>query len=445
MTSYPKQSIKNKFYIENLGCAKNLVDAEVLIRNLKDYNLELVDSPDFADLIIVNTCGFINPAKEESIDVLLDFRNNYPEKKVVGIGCLTQRYFNDLPKLMPNIDGFAKNRNVNNAVDLVLRVLGIEKEDLDKKSSLENREPIFSTKGSAYVKIAEGCYHNCSFCAIPIIRGGLVSRTIDSILKEINFLLDSGVYELNLIAQDLAAFGTDRGKNEFLDLIKSILSINKKFVVRMLYIHPDFFPLEILDLCKNDERLLPYFDIPFQHASKDVLKGMNRKGSFKEYLDLIKKIRKELPNSIIRSTFMTGFPNENSDDFEILKEFIREAKLDWVGFFEYSREEDTKSYDMISSFKYKRSKKNAKKRRMILESIQEKITEENLQRFIDKDLEVIIEEVVEGVDLYLARAYMNAPEVDGVIVVSGEDLKVGDIVNCKILRVNSPDLDAVVI
>ncbi|MEA1910047.1 MAG: MiaB/RimO family radical SAM methylthiotransferase, partial [Spirochaetota bacterium] len=343
------------FYLENLGCSKNQVDAEVMIVSLQKEGWEYTLNADKAELIIVNTCGFIEAAKKESIDTAISFRDTYPGKKILMAGCFAQRYGADLLDKMPEIDGVFGNRNLQIVPEVAESVfLGDRPAILPLEgSSRPERTNLLSFPGSAYVKISEGCNHRCSYCAIPIIRGNLRSRTVEDLLSEIKGLLSSGILEINLIAQDLAALGTDRKEKDFIKLLGEISKLSGTFWIRLLYIHPDYFPLELLDVVAADKRILPYFDIPFQHAAKSVLTGMGRRGSSSEYLNLVETIRRKIPESIIRSTFMVGFPGETSAYRRELLDFQAAASLDWVGTFIYSREEDTRAYSMRGSLSHK--------------------------------------------------------------------------------------------
>ncbi len=440
-----KENSKKKFYVENLGCSKNQVDAEVMITTLGEEGWDYVSTSDKADLIIVNTCGFIEAAKTESIDTAISFRAMYPGKKILMAGCFAQRYGSALLDKMPEIDGVFGNLNLQKVPGVARSVIMGERTAVLplEGSSRPERTRLLSFPGSAYVKISEGCNHRCSYCAIPIIRGKLRSRRIDDIITEIKSLLNSGIFEINLIAQDLAALGTDRKDKDFPDLLREISSISGDFWVRLLYIHPDNFPLELLDIIAEDKRILPYFDIPFQHASKVILSKMGRRGSSAEYLELVNTIRSKIPESVIRSTFMAGFPGETAAHRRELLEFQAKASLDWVGFFIYSREEDTKAYSMRGSLGHKLAVRVASKFKHKLELKQRVITENRIERFVGLDLDVLIEERIEAEPIALGRAYLNAPEVDGSVVVLSDKVVPGQLVKCRITRSNGIDLEAV--
>lgn len=436
-----------KFYIETLGCSKNQVDSESMLASVEAYDYSFTKEADEADFIIINTCGFIKTAKEQSIETFLSFREAYPGKKIIIAGCFAQRYFDTIKELFPDADGFYGSQSPSQIGEIVRGVLEGEKPSvkIDDGIVQVERNTVFNFKGSVFVKVAEGCNNNCNYCAIPIIRGQIKSRTLDDVYNEIVSLLGKGYFEINLIAQDLAAWGEDLGQKNLIELLKMLSLLEGKFWIRLLYIHPDKFPVQLLELCKKDPRILPYFDIPFQHASETVLKKMGRDGSYDKHMALVKRIRHELPDSIIRSTIMLGHPGEGNKEFLEVKSFLEEARLDWVGFFVYSREEDTESYNMRGEFLDKISNRAANKRKIILEDIQSVITTERLQGWIGQTITVLVEEAVKEEDLFIGRSSIDAPEVDGLVVLKGEGLKEGDVVKAKVLNVSSVDLIAEVV
>ncbi len=436
----------HSFYLENLGCSKNQVDAEVMITKLVEAGWTWARAPGDAECIIVNTCGFIEPAKEESIETTLLFRQQYPHKKILMTGCFAQRYGGELLDQLPEVDGVFGNHDLNRIPDALSATLEGKRMTLlpDAGGGYPRRSALLSFPGSAHVKISEGCNHRCSYCAIPLIRGSLRSRPAQDVISEIEQLVREGVVEINLIAQDLAAFGTDRGEGEFIRLLEGISRLKGTFWIRLLYIYPDDFPYEILAVMKKDKRFLPYFDLPFQHASTTVLSPMGRRGSRAQYLRLLGRIREALPAAVIRSTFMAGFPSEGPEDRAELLSFIGEAALDWAGFFIYSREEDTKAYSMYSSADYKAAVSAAEAFKPRLEELQERITEERMDRFVGRELDILIEEKVAGASLFFGRGYLQAPDVDGsTIVRSGKVLHPGELIRCRIVQRNGIDLEAV--
>jgi ribosomal protein S12 methylthiotransferase len=401
-----------KYYIEPLGCAKNQVDAETMIAHLNSAGALLVENPDDAGLIIVNSCGFIEEAKREAIDVTLKFRKIYPAKKIILTGCLAQRYLKELEQELSEVDGIIGNSSLDGIVPLAFGLTGAAPA---RAASNPARVKLLSLPGSAYVKIAEGCDNRCSFCAIPLIRGGLRSRSIDDIVYECEAHLSRGILELCLIAQDLASYGTDTGGEGRLPaLLKALSALKGDFWVRLLYLHPDHFPFGILETIAADLRFLPYFDIPFQHVSPALLAAMNRHGGPDEYISLIGRIRELLPDSVFRSTFLTGFPGETDADFARLLDFQDAARLDWLGVFVFSREEGAPAYNL----KGRPSKKTARERKLLLETRQIQITGERMRRFTGRRMTALVEEAVDGdTGLYLGRLFCQAPEVDGALVI----------------------------
>ena len=435
-------------YIENLGCAKNQVDAEILSCSLEKDGWSLTDDAQKADLIRVNTCGFIESAREESINTFFELRELNPKARIIVSGCLAQRYGQELSEQLPEADGIFGNRDlkqINGFVENLSpksRLLVPEYPDPD--SEIYDRKELFGYPGSAYLKISEGCNHRCGFCAIPLIRGGLRSRSMDSILDEARTLVARGVREINLIAQDLAAYGTDQGgKSRFPELLQKITDIPGDFRVRMLYIHPDAFPFEILDMIRTNPKIIPYFDIPIQHASPALLRPMKRMGDAQVYTDLVSRIRSALPECVIRTTIMLGFPGETDADFDMVYDFVKTNRFNWMGSFVYSREEGTYAWDLTDEKTHEALSKVAARRQKKLEKLQEKITSEHLQEFVGREYDVLIEELIEGEDLAIGRIWAQAPEVDGLTVVMGRGMEPGKVYRCGITKVNGVDLEAV--
>jgi ribosomal protein S12 methylthiotransferase len=378
--------------------------------------------PGEADLIIVNSCGFIESAKQESINAVLAWRKQYPGKKILLAGCLSQRYAAELAESLPEADVLFGNGDLAQITEAAGRALGRKPETAASGTgpgaAVSGRRPLLSLPGSAYVKISEGCNNRCAFCAIPLIRGPLACRPVPEILAECRELIRRGVREINLIGQDTGSYRAPDAAGALPDLLEALSVLEGRFWVRLLYIHPDNFPPAILDTMARDRRFLPYFDIPFQHGSAKILAAMNRRGNAATYLRLIGAIRERLPGAVIRSTLMTGFPGETEEDFAALLDFQEKARLDWLGCFAWSREEDTPAYAM----KNRVPKKLAEDRKRFIEERQIPITEKNMDRFAGQELDVLVEEKIEGEEgLYLGRLYCQAPEVDGAAVIRGED------------------------
>ncbi len=302
-----------------------------------------------------------------------------------------------------------------------------------------SRKILFDFPGTAHLKITEGCSNHCTYCAIPLIRGELRSRSVDDVVAEAQELIARGIHELVLIGQDLGNFGKDRaGRCLLSELLERLDSLEGAFRVRVLYIHPDHFPWEILPIIRRSAKIAPYFDLPFQHASESVLARMNRRGSMKTYLELIAKIRNELPQTMIRSTFLVGFPGETEEDFEMLLQFQQEAALDWLGAFAYSREENTPAYTM----KPRVPKAVAHARKAAVEEAQIPITAARLARFVGAEDTFIVEEAFDRDELSIARGWMQAPDVDGVTLIHTQ-LTPGSLVRARIISVNGVDFNAV--
>jgi ribosomal protein S12 methylthiotransferase len=444
-----------RYYLDPFGCAKNQVDAETMIGFLQEARWVLVEDPAEAQVIIINSCGFIEQAKQESINAALMYRKTYPDKKIILAGCLAQRYAQELSVALPEVDLIFGNRDVTKITQAALLALDsgetsvscrvfVPAENssvLDAGVSAQGRRPLLSLPGSAYVKIAEGCDNHCTFCAIPRIRGPLRSRTLSGIVDECRELLDRGIKELCLIGQDLGSYGTDRtgGTSELPQLLEALSQVEGRFWVRMLYLHPDRFPFPILEIIRQDPRLLPYFDLPFQHGASRILRAMNRRGSGESYLALIQHIRELLPDATIRSSFLTGFPGETERDFQSLLHFQAQAQLDWVGCFTYSREEDTPAYSM----KPRIPPGIAVARKGLIETRQIPITEKQLDRFLGRTVEALVQgKVPEKTDQYLARLKCQAPEVDGLTFVrSATPLIPGTFISGKVFTRHGFDLE----
>jgi ribosomal protein S12 methylthiotransferase len=442
-----------RYFLDPFGCVKNQVDAETMMALLDASGWEAVKAPEAADLIIVNSCGFIESAKRESIDAVLAYRRDYPGTRILLAGCLAQRYAAELSQSLPEADGLFGNADLSRIVQAASAALEGSPQTLIPPAPPQQEpvqmgaRPLLSPPGSAYVKIAEGCNNRCSFCAIPGIRGPLRSRPVASVLDECKALLARGVRELCLIGQDLGSYGRDfpaaGSSAPLVELLRALSALEGDFWARLLYIHPDNFPLPLLNLCQADSRLLPYFDLPFQHGSAAVLRAMNRRGDAASYLALIERIRAALPDAAIRSAVLTGFPGETDADFQALVDFQARAQLDWLGVFTYSREEDTPAYTM----KGRVPKKLAAERKGIIEERQIPLTQARMSRFIGREMTALTEERIEGeAGLSLGRVFCQAPEVDGAAVLHADrDLRPGEFVRCKVFAQAGFDLEAAVL
>jgi ribosomal protein S12 methylthiotransferase len=448
---------RGRYFLDPFGCAKNQVDAETMMAVLDGSAWTRVEDSAAADIIIINSCGFIESAKQESINAVLSYRKRYPGKKILLAGCLAQRYAEELPASLVEADGFFGNTDPGAIVAAANRVFkkpGLRPEtpgSLPVSASLLAARPLLSLPGQAYIKISEGCNNRCAFCAIPVIRGPLRSRPVPELVEECRGLLGRGVRELCLVGQDLGSYAADLGGTGLPELLEALSTLDGHFWARLLYIHPDHFPRPILDICRRDSRFLPYFDLPFQHGSAGILRSMGRRGDPERYLRLIAEIRGALPDAVIRSTFLTGFPGETGEDFRQLLDFQARAKLDWLGVFAYSREEDTPAYSM----KGRVPQKTAAQRKAVIEERQTGISEKQMDRFVGRSMEALVEEAVDlqSIDLqlvdheclYLGRLYCQAPEVDGSVVLrSGKPLATGTFVQGRIVARRGFDLEMLV-
>ena len=427
------------FSIISLGCSKNQVDAEKLQGGLISAGFFPAEESSDADLLIINTCGFITPAKEESISVILDAldmksepRDGVMPRRVAVTGCLSQRYFEALSADMPEID-FLYGLLDDNFIPAMSRELQIA---LDG-SPEESQVPLVRGLAYRYIKISEGCSNNCSYCAIPLIRGPLRSISPGEILDDVRAAAADGALEINLIGQDTALYRHgNTGLAELLALVSGVPGIRW---IRVLYCHPDHVTPEIIEALASIEKVVPYIDLPFQHVSTPILKSMNRGGSYDIYRDLVTRVRDRVPDIRIRSTFMTGYPGEKESDFKEILDFLSEMKLDRVGAFTFSPEEDTAA----ALLKETVSPRRAKKRHDRLMSLQQKISEEKLRAVIGQRIPALVEEQIDE-KTWVGRSIYDAPEVDGVFYLTGEPLKGNSIVTAEVTDAVEYDLIGVV-
>ena len=413
-----------KIALISLGCAKNLVDSENILGLLLKNHYEIVNNKEEADILIINTCGFIEASKKESIDVILDNINK--KQKVVVTGCLVNRYVDDLKKSIPEVDLWIPIRDYPRFTQLLAT---LDKDITNYEGLNDNYRLVSTGTYSAYLKIGEGCSNCCTYCAIPLIRGPYVSRPYEDIIKEAKKLASEGYKELIVLEQDTTRYGLDlKEKKTIVDLLKGLLEIKELSFIRLLYLYPDEITDELIDLIAKEKRLTPYFDIPIQHSEDKILKAMNRRGDKAYLTNLFKKIKTKIPNAILRTTVMVGFPGETKQDFDNLLKFIEEVKFDHLGGFTYSREEGTKSYD----FPHQVRQATKQKRLDDLMALQQKISYDLNKRHIGEIMNGLVVGKENG--YYLLRSYWNAPDdVDGKILFSSEEeLNEGDIVNVKI-------------
>jgi len=436
--------IQIKIGIVSLGCAKNTVDTEMMMGILKRQNHQFVQDPEEADVIIVNTCGFINDAKKESIDTIFEmagFKSHASVKGVVVTGCLSKRYKELLFDEIPEADVFLGTENYHQIGEAVLAAYRGERKMFFDNESIDYmpQERVLTTyPHSAYIKIAEGCNNRCSYCAIPFIRGAFRSRTYESILEEAAFLVSIGVKEITLIAQDTSKYGTDIYKKACLaELLKKVSNVNGVKWLRVLYSYPEGITDDVLNVIYNTENICNYIDMPIQHFSDNVLKMMNRKNTYQSVMRLIDKIRKNYPDMTLRTTLMVGFPGETEADFELLKESVKKAAFDRLGVFSFSKEEDTKAYE------YDETVSEAEKeiRHQAVMNIQKEISYHKNQAKINKTYSVLIDEYDEAIFMYIGRSKELAPESDGKIFVSSEKpLNIGEFYDVKIKKAEYHDL-----
>ena len=415
-----------KVAIISLGCAKNLVDSENILGLLIKNNYQVVTNKKDADILIINTCGFIEASKKESIRVILDNINH--KQKVVVTGCLVNRYVDELRKEIPEVDLWIPIRDYPRFNQLLAQL----DKDITNYEGLNDDYRLVSTGAySAYLKIGEGCSNCCTYCAIPLIRGPYTSRPYEDIINEARKLANDGYKELIVLEQDTTRYGLDlKEKKTIVDLLKGLLEIKELSFIRLPYLYPDEITDELIDLIAKEKRLTPYFDVPIQHSEDKILKSMNRRGDKAYLTNLFNKIRTKVPNAVIRTTVMVGFPGETKEDFNNLLKFIDDVKFDHLGGFTYSKEEGTASYN----FPHQVRSDIKQKRLDELMSLQQKISYQLNKKHIGEVMNGLV--IGKENDYYLLRSYWNAPDdVDGKIMFKSDRLlNEGDIVNVKILE-----------
>ncbi len=422
---------KQRINVITLGCSKNIVDSEVFMRQVEPFYKVEADSDNDADIIVINTCGFINDAKEESIDTILaavEAKKRGEVKKVIVTGCLSQRYKKELENEIKGVDGFF---GVNDLPD-ILKTLNV-----DYKKELVGERLVSTPSHYAYLKISEGCDRTCSFCAIPMIRGKHISRNMDSLLKEAGFLAEKGVKELILIAQDLTYYGIDiYGKRKLPELVEKLTTIEGIEWIRLHYAYPAGFPWELADVIAKHDKVCNYLDIPLQHINGRILKSMKRGLDGKGTKEFVEKIRTRLPGVAFRTTMIVGYPGETREEFGELYDFVKETRFDRLGVFTYSPEEDTAAFalndDVPDEVKQQRMEK-------IMELQQEISLEKNREK-VGKTFKVLIDKK-EG-DFYVGRTQYDSPEVDQEILINAKTakLKKGNFYNIKIVKADFFDL-----
>lgn len=441
----------------SLGCSKNLIDTEIAIGHFKDNNYEIENDPNKADIIVINTCGFIASAKEEAINTILEMAE-YKKKKckyLIAMGCLVQRYYDELVKALPEVDLFIKideygkmwqkiqdlvenNKVEKSTTKTVTKVSEIEQLPMPKFDEFYDRV-ITTGKNYAYLKIGEGCSNMCTYCAIPYIRGKFISRKMEEILDEAKMLASKGIKEVIVIAQDTTKYGVDiYGTQKLAELLQKISEIDGIKWIRFLYSYPEGITDELIEVVKNNEKICKYFDIPIQHISNAVLKRMNRKTNKEQIENLISKIRKEMPNVVLRTSLIVGFPGETEGDFKELEQFVEKTKFDKLGTFMYSKEEGTPAAKLPEQIHGNTKKSRYNK----IMAIQQKVSNENLKNKIGQVVEVLIEDISFDGKYLIGRTSQDVPEEDGIIYVENNNFenKVNTFVNVKIIEVRDYDL-----
>ncbi len=441
----------------HFGCSKNLIDTEVTIGKFKEHRFKIVNNPNEAEIIVINTCGFIESAKEEAINTILEMAE-YKNKRckfLIVMGCLVQRYYDDLAKALPEVDLFLKIEDYDKMWEKIEELFTKKSQTRKKINSLsknktkhisklpmfEEREYIQRTistgENYAYLKIGEGCSNMCTYCAIPYIRGLFVSRPMEDILEEARTIAKQGIKEFIIIAQDTTKYGVDLyGESKLAELLQKLCKIEGIHWIRFLYSYPEGITDELIQVVKNEEKIAKYFDIPIQHISNEVLKKMNRKTSKEKIEKLISKIRKEIPDVTLRTSLIVGFPGETKEYFEELYDFVEKTKFDKLGVFEYSKEEGTPAATMSNQIHHM-TKKSRFNRIM---KLQQDISREKMKNKIGTEQEVIIEGKSFDKKYYIGRTKSDVPDIDGVIYIKDKTLQMNSFVKCMVTDYKDYDL-----
>ena len=443
----------------SLGCSKNLIDTEVAIGKFKENNFRIVNNPEEAEIIVINTCGFIQTAKEEAINTILEMAEfkNQKCKYLIVMGCLFQRYYTDLIKALPEVDLFIKIEEYDKLWDKIYNLIKLSEIEINKNNATTKISeikplPMFNKqeflnrvvttgKNYAYLKIGEGCSNKCTYCAIPYIRGYFVSRKQEEIIEEAKKLAQEGIKELIIIAQDTTKYGIDiYGKSKLAELLQKISEIKEIKWIRVLYLYPEGITDELIKTIKENKKICKYFDIPIQHISNKILKTMNRKTSKENIEKLLEKIKKEIPEAILRTSLIVGFPGEGKEDFEELQKFIEKVKFDKLGVFTYSKEEETPAAKLKEQIHHNTKKSRYNK----IMSKQQDISKQKLSSQIGKTVEVLIENISFDKKYYIGRTMQEAPEIDGIIYIKNNFDKeiLNTFVKCKIIDISEYDLIA---
>lgn len=425
---------KDKVKIITLGCSKNLVDSEHIMAQLKAGNVEIVEDEKKADTVIINTCGFIQSAKEESINTILAAVENKEQGKLKNVfvaGCLSDRYMEDLKKEIPEVDKYFGATSKPRTMYDILNSLGV-----DYKKNLIGERTLTTPHHYAYLKISDGCDNPCAFCSIPIMRGGHVSKPLNEIIEEAKKLADKGVKEIVVIGQDTTFWGLDLNrKREVAKVLDEISKVDGIEWIRLMYAYPSRFPDELFDVIRDNEKICKYVDIPIQHISDNMLKIMRRGTTKSHQIKVLEKLREKISDIAIRTTLLVGHPGETEEDFKELLDFVKEFKFDRLGVFTYSHEEDTHAGSLKDSISQK--EKNNRQKRIL--DAQKKVSEELNREMLNRVCKVIIDRTDHG--YYIGRTYKDAPEIDQeVYIQSKSKLKIGEFYEVKIYDYEEFDL-----
>lgn len=425
----------------SLGCTKNLVDTEMAIGLFKEHQYKIVNNINEAEIIVINTCGFIESAKQEAIDTMLEMAEYKTKgicKYLIAMGCLVERYQKELEKLIPEVDLFIPIKEYNNLWEKIDSLIDKDTKNL-QTTRLEYLDRVITTGNTTtYLKIAEGCSNRCTYCAIPYIRGSYISRPFEEIIEEAKSLASKGYKEIIVIAQDTTKYGIDLyGKKRLAELLEEISKIDGIKWIRFLYAYPESITEELIQTVKNNDKICKYFDIPIQHISDPVLKRMNRKTTGENIRKIIDKIKKEIPNVILRTTLIVGFPGETENDFKKLMKFVSEANFDKLGAFKYSKEDGTSAAKLPNQIHYKTKQKRLDQ----IMSLAQKISKQKLKEKIGQEYEMLVETKTFDDKYYCGRTYMDIPEEDGLVFIPNKKPNLENTwIKTKITNVKNYDL-----
>ncbi len=435
----------NIFFV-SLGCDKNLVDSENMLGILHENGYAITNTEEEADIIIVNTCCFINDAKQESINTILEmseYKKTGKLKALIVTGCLAERYKNDFLDAIPEVDALIGTTSFAQIINVIEKILEGHKfthfEDLDKLPKVSSKRMITSGSYFAYLKIAEGCDKHCTYCIIPKVRGNYRSVPMEELISEATYLAEQGVKELILVAQETTLYGKDiYGKKELPKLLKELAKIEKIEWIRILYCYPEEITDELIETMKEEPKICRYLDLPIQHASDRILQLMGRRTNQKDLMNIISKLRNNIPDIVLRTTLITGFPTETEQDHEELINFVNEMKFDRLGVFTYSKEDETPA----AKLKPQVLAKTKKQRQKEIMKLQQSIVFEKTADMVDHQFDVLVEgKIPEEENVYIGRTYMDAPTVDGFIFISSRyELMSGDIVKAVVTGAKGYDL-----